>query len=116
MWYGVCKRDGAKIKNCLVDHAPKKLNETGIEDLSVWCSHLVPKDPKEDVLTCCDPEQARDLKENYKMAANIFGRCPSCLHNLVRHMCDYICSPRHAEFIKVKNTKFNDINRKLIIV
>lgn len=109
VWYGVCHTEGQRVKNCVNSTAPIALSQTGVEDLKIWCSHLLPKDYKEgdSVETCCDDIQIGALVNRYKMAEAIFGRCPACTHNLVRHMCDFICSPRHAEFIEVKKTKFH---------
>jgi hypothetical protein len=63
VWYGVCNREG-KIKNCPYDGKAKELNETGIDALKQWCSHLLPSDYSEGqkVFTCCDNEQVRDFQ------------------------------------------------------
>lgn len=121
VWYGICKyekvknSESVKIKNCINNTEPLPLTSKGIKDLKIWCSHLLPKNYKngDDVFTCCDENQIFQLVKNYETAVSIFGRCPSCAHNLVRHMCDFICSPRHAEYIKVKDIKKNELNRKL---
>lgn len=45
------------------------------------------------------------------MAANFLKRCPNCLQNLVRHLCDFTCSHDQSQFINVisleKNKKTN---------
>jgi hypothetical protein len=115
VWYGICKREGSKIKNCVNNTIPLPLSPNGVEELKIWCSHLLPENYKQgdNVNTCCDDEQVHELVANYELAVGILGRCPSCTHNLAHHICDFICSPRHAEFITVKKKKLNAKNRKL---
>lgn len=121
VWYGICKyekienKSGEKIKNCINNTKPLPLSSKGVEDLKIWCNHLLPENYKnsDEVRTCCDDKQVHELVKNYDLAVGILGRCPSCTHNLARHICDFICSPRHAEFIEVKKKKLNEHNRKL---
>ncbi|XP_070506187.1 NPC intracellular cholesterol transporter 1 homolog 1b-like [Chironomus tepperi] len=115
-WYGICDRvktgSAEKIKNCLNDTSPIPLNKSGRESLLQWCSHLVPE--RGDAYTCCDNEQIDELNENIKIASSLLNRCPSCMKNLVTHICDYICSPHHSDFIKVKRTKQNKKNQAYV--
>lgn len=46
------------------------------------------------------------------MAASLLKRCPSCLQNLVQHLCDFTCSDRQSEFIEVISTNINPISKK----
>ena len=107
VWYGICERVNLRSKNCVDHNPPRPLNSSGIADLRVWCSHLLPEDYKEgdEVRTCCDNAQLKEFISSFEMAGNIFGRCPSCVANLARHICDFTCSPHHAEFIEVKKVK-----------
>lgn len=41
------------------------------------------------------------LNTNINMAAGFLKRCPSCLRNLVRHLCDFTCNPHQSDFIEV---------------
>ncbi|CRL00931.1 CLUMA_CG014455, isoform A, partial [Clunio marinus] len=108
IWYGVCNQEG-KIKNCFYNETAKALNETGVEALKQWCSHLLPSNYKEgqEVFTCCDNEQLKIFNENIKLAANLLNRCPSCMSNLVRHICEFTCSPKQSTFINVTKTDIN---------
>lgn len=47
------------------------------------------------------------LNEQVKLAANILDRCPACMSNLVRHICEFSCSPSQSEFMKVVETNQN---------
>lgn len=60
MWYGHCYNE-EKIKNCAYDGPPKALNESGVDALKQWCSHLLPQNytDGQDVKTCCDNAQVR---------------------------------------------------------
>lgn len=44
------------------------------------------------------------------MAEGIFGRCPTCLKNMFRLICDMTCNSEHRRFVKVtKSIKEDDI-------
>lgn len=47
------------------------------------------------------------LNKNILLAANFLDRCPSCMANLVRHLCEFTCSPKQSEFIHVVSTEAN---------
>jgi hypothetical protein len=56
----VCFR-GDKNKNCAYNGSAKPLNQSGVEALKQWCSHLLPNNYAEgdEVSTCCDKEQVK---------------------------------------------------------
>lgn len=43
------------------------------------------------------------------MAAGFLKRCPNCLQNLVRHLCDFTCSHDQSQYIDVKTLEINKI-------
>lgn len=45
------------------------------------------------------------MNENIKLASNFLKRCPSCLANLVRHLCDMTCGINQSTYMKVLGTK-----------
>jgi len=51
--------------------------------------------------------QVNLLNKNVKLAGNILDRCPSCMENLVRHICQFTCSPKQSEFMHVVETEKN---------
>jgi len=67
-----------------------------------WCLFLVPA-----VKTCCDTKQLKTMDQSILLAAAFLQRCPSCLQNLVKHICDFICGADQSRFIKVTDTKHN---------
>lgn len=46
--------------------------------------------------------QIKVMNKNIGYAANIVERCPSCLGNLVRHICDMTCAPHQSSFMRPK--------------
>lgn len=65
VWYGVCsKNKNENLKRpCPYSGPAKKLDDTGLNELKKWCSHLITEenDPS-NVETCCDNEQVREKK------------------------------------------------------
>nr|CAD7194279.1 unnamed protein product [Timema douglasi] len=57
--------------------------------------------PDEPVSTCCDSKQLQNLDTSITMAAGFIQRCPACMRNLARHLCDMTCSPSQSRFINV---------------
>lgn len=51
-----------------------------------------------------------EFNNQIKLASGILNRCPSCMNNFVRHICEFTCSPRQSDFIKVVKTEFNPDN------
>ncbi|XP_043267009.1 NPC intracellular cholesterol transporter 1 isoform X2 [Venturia canescens] len=102
VWYGKCYTDPATRhnKNCPYNGPAKLLDFPGQEILAKHCPHLM-ADTGEGIKTCCDTEQLQTLDTNLKLAANFLKRCNSCLDNLVKHFCDFTCSPHQSTFINV---------------
>lgn len=46
------------------------------------------------------------------MAAGFLKRCPSCLRNLVQHLCEFTCSPVQSDFVHVKSIEVNKVTKK----
>ncbi|XP_063702707.1 NPC intracellular cholesterol transporter 1 [Culicoides brevitarsis] len=112
VWYGICNRDAKGMQQyCSYNGTAKVLEASGVELLNVYCPHFVQQQQKhaEDgtIEVCCDKDQIEVLNKNVKMAAGFLKRCPSCLNNLVRHLCEFTCSPRQSEFMQVKGIEVN---------
>lgn len=45
--------------------------------------------------------QINILNENIKLLSGFLKRCPACLHNLVKHLCDFTCSKEQSDFLEV---------------
>lgn len=54
---------------------------------------------------CCNEHNARATYENFKQIdggfGGVAGGCDICAINLKRFWCEYACSPRQADFVKV---------------
>ncbi|KAJ8965134.1 hypothetical protein NQ314_004359 [Rhamnusium bicolor] len=109
IWYGECNGSGAKKQNCLYNGTALPLNGTGPALLKTWCPDLSPG------ATCCSEDQLQSFDTSIKMAANFLKRCPSCMANLVRHLCSMTCSPDQSKFIDVKGTAVNAKTNKTYI-
>ncbi|XP_033220867.1 NPC intracellular cholesterol transporter 1 [Belonocnema kinseyi] len=105
IWYGQCYQDSIHMKNCPYTGPAKPLDMDGQKLLQKHCPHMM-KDSYEGLTnTCCDTKQLQTLDTNINLAANFLKRCPSCLDNLVKHFCEFTCSPHQATFIKVTDVK-----------
>ncbi|XP_014102679.1 NPC intracellular cholesterol transporter 1 isoform X1 [Bactrocera oleae] len=106
VWYGVCNVDpvmGHK-QYCVYNGTAKVMPANGLELMKQRCSHLLEGGATE---FCCDSDQISILNENIKLAANFLERCPSCMANLVRHLCDLTCSPKQSGFSKIAQSSIS---------
>ncbi|XP_013101655.2 NPC intracellular cholesterol transporter 1 isoform X3 [Stomoxys calcitrans] len=103
IWYGVCNVDNfERSQYCSYNGTAKPISEEGRQFLKERCGHLLENDATD---FCCDSKQVEILNKNIKLAANFLDRCPSCMSNLVRHLCEFTCSPRQSEFMHVVETE-----------
>lgn len=116
IWYGQCNDDGLHSQNCLYDGPAKILDKNGTKILENYCPHLMNNngDPKGNVTTCCDRTQLETFDANIQPAANFLARCPSCYRNLVRHLCEFTCSPYQSSFMHINATAKNSNNSKYL--
>ncbi|KAL5280790.1 NPC1.2 family protein [Megaselia abdita] len=113
VWYGVCEKDiYGKSQYCAYDGSPMPMDDTGLKLMKERCSHLLDGGNKN---FCCDTNQVKILNENIKLASNFLDRCPSCMANLVSHMCEFSCSPNQSNFMEVLKTKENKETKKTYI-
>uniref|UniRef100_A0A0A9X1U0 Niemann-Pick C1 protein n=1 Tax=Lygus hesperus TaxID=30085 RepID=A0A0A9X1U0_LYGHE len=104
VWYGECGKtpDGLPL-NCPYDGPPKKLDDsTDLSILRKWCPDLaVPNPATGNVETCCNGPQLATLDKQVVTVAAFLQRCPSCLKNLLLHICNVACSPNQASYMNV---------------
>ncbi|XP_061516670.1 NPC intracellular cholesterol transporter 1 isoform X3 [Anopheles gambiae] len=106
VWYGICNVDSlGRAQYCPYNGTAKAIDTEANDLLKVWCKHLLVEDATGSINTCCDAAQVKVLNKNVALAANFLSRCPSCMANLVRHMCDFTCSPQQSSFMKVVSTE-----------
>ncbi|XP_063904619.1 NPC intracellular cholesterol transporter 1 homolog 1b isoform X3 [Zophobas morio] len=107
VWYGECNKSGRLTQYCEYSGPPKVLNDSSaLDTLSKWCPHLVP-DPNQSIDACCDSDQVATFASSIELAANLLKRCPSCMMNLARHLCDMTCGVTQSNFMEIVATKNN---------
>lgn len=62
----------------------------------------------EEIYTCCDYDQVLGIEEGARMAEGVLGRCPACLRNFLRQICEMNCSPKQYDFVNIDTIKLND--------
>ncbi|XP_072950000.1 NPC intracellular cholesterol transporter 1 homolog 1b-like [Epargyreus clarus] len=70
------------------------------------CPHLLTDEegnvlPEDEILTCCDKTQLNNMHASLLLADGVLGRCPTCLRNFARQICEMNCSPDQARFVNV---------------
>lgn len=99
IWYGECYTDAkGKIKNCYnTDPAVELYDLVGLEILGRRCPYIY--NGTGTLKTCCDTAQLRSMDKSLQFAEGILKRCTSCVKNLIRHICEFTCSPNQSKFI-----------------
>lgn len=99
-----CRYDGPALP-VLDDLLPEEREES-IRILTLRCPEFIlnedgsqKEDP--DIKTCCDYGQLLGMAENMLLAEGILGRCPTCLKNFVRQICEMNCSPDQKRFVAI---------------
>ncbi|XP_034097515.1 NPC intracellular cholesterol transporter 1 [Drosophila albomicans] len=106
VWYGVCNTDSLNHHQyCPYNGTAKPMSDEGLKLIKERCGFLLENNEKN---FCCDTDQMKILNDNVKLAAAILDRCPSCMVNLVRHICEFTCSPVQSEFAKIVSTEINN--------
>ncbi|KAG5875522.1 hypothetical protein JTB14_013676 [Gonioctena quinquepunctata] len=110
VWYGECNLSGLKRQNCLYNGSAQPLkNATSIEILRRRCPAVSPD------ATCCDDSQLQTLDSSLAVPETLLSRCPSCMDNLVKHICQLTCSPNQSTFMKASATEVNNATNKTYI-
>ncbi|PAV69839.1 hypothetical protein WR25_26079 isoform C [Diploscapter pachys] len=95
---------------------PRQLRDTNAKSaqdaekiLRNLCPHLFENGNSE---LCCTSQQVVALEKQLKKSAAILSTCPSCNDNFQKLWCEYMCSPRQAEFVNVISTENSPDGRK----
>ncbi|XP_026752519.2 NPC intracellular cholesterol transporter 1 homolog 1b-like [Galleria mellonella] len=124
---GECYEVGGLAKLCPVDEEASPLllqldEETREEILSILrlrCPHLLLDDegnekPYKEVLTCCDEIQLDKMANSLLLADGVLGRCPSCVRNFARQICEMNCSPEQDRFVEIVRVEYGTNNTPYI--
>ncbi|XP_054721717.1 NPC intracellular cholesterol transporter 1-like isoform X2 [Uloborus diversus] len=80
-------------------------DEEALEILQEICPDVL----QESNLLCCSAEQIYKLQQNLEVPATLgLGRCPSCISNFKKNFCQFACSPRQSDFLKVTSYGHSD--------
>lgn len=104
-WYGECGIMAGKPRTCVAkdDVVAQPINNATAEAiLRKRCPHFF--ENNESPITCCDAAQIVTMDFNMNTAADIFGRCPTCVRNMFRLICDLTCSREQGRFVRVTNS------------
>ncbi|XP_063244336.1 NPC intracellular cholesterol transporter 1 isoform X2 [Bacillus rossius redtenbacheri] len=114
VWYGQCHEDSSgTAQNCVYNGPAKPLNTSkGLQLLEKWCPALAAGGAE--VQTCCDTVQLQRLDQSILLAANFLQRCPSCLRNLVSHICAFTCAPDQSSFVNVTEVERSSDGKEFI--
>ncbi|XP_014300205.2 NPC intracellular cholesterol transporter 1 isoform X2 [Microplitis demolitor] len=114
IWYGQCNQNlMGHVQNCNYTGEAKPLTGGGLEILARHCPHMIKNG--QDVKTCCDTSQLETFDTNIKLASVFLNRCPSCLDNLVKHLCEFTCSPYQSSFMNATKIETNPETNKTYV-
>ncbi|XP_016911679.2 NPC intracellular cholesterol transporter 1 homolog 1b-like [Apis cerana] len=100
VWTGNCGLSNLGVdRTCVSNDPPKSLDHESNLNLRKNCPHYF--EGKDSPELCCDADNVKTLTENLNMAESIFGRCPTCLRNAYKLLCDLTCSPEQSKFLHV---------------
>ncbi|GLG97656.1 hypothetical protein R5R35_004762 [Gryllus longicercus] len=117
IWYGQCNTDPlGRKQNCPYTGPSKPLDGEGQEILKKWCPKFFEdKAPGSSITTCCNKQQLDALDRNIELAANFLQRCPSCMQNLVRHLCQITCGVDQSRYMNVTQVEVNDEGKEFVL-
>lgn len=127
MW-GECHLAGSHKRACKYDGKPPAVFHDRLtaeqeseahQILERRCPHLLRDKngallPKNKVFTCCDYKQLLGIAQAAVLADGALGRCPACLRNFIRQICELNCSPEQARFVSLLNTTLLDENDEFV--
>lgn len=109
IWYGQCNKDPLS-QNCFYNGSAKPLSDTkGRDILKKWCPEISPD------ATCCNTDMLTSMDQGLALPGSMLKRCPSCLRNFVKSICQMTCSPVQSKFLNVAKTKVNPKTNKTYV-
>lgn len=88
---------GIHSQNCPTTDVAKPLNNAdGEEIMRKRCAFMF---EDENTPLCCDTAQLVELDSNFKTAEGLFGRCETCIKNMLFSICSMACSPDQSRFL-----------------
>ncbi|XP_044021275.1 NPC intracellular cholesterol transporter 1 homolog 1b-like isoform X2 [Aphidius gifuensis] len=115
VWYGEChvSDDGLK-QNCPTSNSAQLINDNSAEAiLRKRCPHLFME--TDHPLTCCNADNINTMDTSLRMADSIFGRCTTCIKNMIRGICDFTCAHDQSRFMEAVNIIYDTEIKKYYI-
>lgn len=66
-------------------------------------------------LTCCNADNINTMDTSLRMADSIFGRCTTCIKNMIRGICDFTCAHDQSRFMEAVNIIYDAEIKKYYI-
>nr|XP_012232256.1 PREDICTED: Niemann-Pick C1 protein-like isoform X2 [Linepithema humile] len=113
-WYGECGEENDIKRTCVARNiTAQPFNNSDAEaTLQRRCPHFFSDDS---LKTCCDADQIVTMDQSMVMAENIFGRCPTCIRNMFRLICDLTCSTEQGRFLKVTKSDLDEDGMEYVV-
>ncbi|XP_053681579.1 NPC intracellular cholesterol transporter 1 homolog 1b [Sabethes cyaneus] len=109
--YGICHSTGVHYQNCPTNETAKPLNDpAAVEIMRRRCGFMFDSD---DTPVCCNPMQLEELDSNFKNGEGIFGRCETCVRNMLFSICSMACSPEQSRFLTAYVDETNEYVEKV---
>ncbi|XP_026330657.1 NPC intracellular cholesterol transporter 1 homolog 1b-like isoform X2 [Hyposmocoma kahamanoa] len=107
-----CRYNGTAVP-VLNDDLSGEQKEDAIRIMLLRCPELTLDEngqikPYNEIVACCDYAQLRGMADNLLLAEGVLGRCPTCLRNFVRQICELNCSPDQARFVDIDTLPLED--------
>ncbi|VDK55280.1 unnamed protein product [Anisakis simplex] len=98
---GVCGSRGSMHQNCPYNGSAKSFDDAKDRNLvRQLCPHFAEDNIDE---FCCDAFQLEQLSSQMTLPRQLLSRCPSCFANFVQLWCDFTCSPKQSDFLRIKS-------------
>ena len=108
--YDVCNTNQVHDQNCPYDGPGILLNNQEAEEILLRRCPDIYKDSSTPV--CCTPGQVRTMEDSIQMAEGIFGRCQTCLKNLLKGICGLACDQDQSEYVTILEKRNNTFLQK----
>lgn len=108
--YDVCHRNNDHSLNCPYEGPGFNLTNAIAEEILMRRCPDFYSDISQ--VVCCSPQQVIIMDDNIQMLEGIFGRCQTCIKNLLKSICALACHPDQDRFMKVTETRFSQIFQK----
>ncbi|OAD57255.1 Niemann-Pick C1 protein, partial [Eufriesea mexicana] len=114
VWYGDCGPTKSGLRRtCYSNGPPRPVNNATAEMLLRGkCPQLFQN--KDSPELCCDVDNIQTLVTQLSMAETIFGRCPTCIKNAYKLLCDLSCSPEQSKFLRVTKVNKNSEDKEYV--